>query len=207
MGWGTMLRAGVLVAVCGLTGEAWAGPPAERDRRCLAMIAYAEAANEGALGMLAVMRVVYNRMADPSYPDDACAVVLQPGQFQPVTERRALRQALLQPETASMAEALGASSREARLHLVAAWRLAAVATVWPARDPTGGALYFVNPRLMDPDRCLWFARLRRSAAIGEHVFMRHYLPGEAKAAPALDCARAGIARRAAPQPATRLATR
>lgn len=200
MGWGTMLRAGVLVVLCGLTGEAWAGLPTERDRRCLAMIAYAEAANEGALGMLAVMRVVHNRMADPSFADDACAVVLQRGQFQPVSEQRSLRQAMGRPETANMAEAVGATTREARLRLVEAWRLAAVAAVWPARDPTGGALYFVNPRLMNPDLCPWFAKLKRSAVIGEHVFMRQYAPGEAKAAPALACARAAVARRPAPRP-------
>lgn len=206
MGWGTMLRAGVLpVALCGLVGQAEAGPPTDRDRRCLAMIAYAEAANEGTLGMLAVMRVVHNRVADRSFADDACAVALQRGQFQPVSEQRSLRQAMAQPETANLAEAVGATTREARLRLVEAWRLAAVAAVWPARDPTGGALYFVNPRLMDPDRCPWFARLKRSAVIGEHVFMRHYGPGEAKAAPALACA--AVARSPAPRPTTRVAAR
>ena len=58
------------------------------------MIAYAEAAGEGTAGMLAVMKVVHNRIAAPGFADDACAVALEPGQFQPVGERPALRRAL-----------------------------------------------------------------------------------------------------------------
>ena len=54
--------------------------------------------------------------------------------------------------------------------------MAAVVDVWPARDPTGGAVYFVNPRLMDPGKCPWFASLKRTASIGQHVFMADYAP-------------------------------
>lgn len=175
--------------------DARAAVTSDRDRRCLAMIAYAEAASDGARGMLAVMRVVHNRIRSPAFADDACAVALEPGQFQPVRERPGLRQALRQPDRVNMADAVGATSREARLLLVQAWRLAAVAAVWPSRDPTGGALYFVNPRLMDPDRCPWFAQLKRSAVIGEHVFMTHYAPGEQRGARALDCTMAGSGRK------------
>ena len=141
--------------------------------------------------MLAVMKVVHNRIAHPAFADEACAVALEPGQFQPVAERPALRRALADPSAGSMAEAVGATTRTARLQLVTAWRLAAVARVWPARDPTGGALYFVNPRLMDPDRCPWFAALRRTTVIGAHVFFRPYAPGEKARGPALDCRRVG----------------
>jgi spore germination cell wall hydrolase CwlJ-like protein len=185
----------ILAVSLGILGlDARAGPATDGDRRCLAMLAYAEAAGEGSLGMLAVMRVVHNRIRHPAFPDDACAVALEAGQFQPVSERPGLRAALRRPEQANMVEALGATSREARLRLVQAWRLAAVAAVWPSRDPTRGALYFVNPRLMDPDRCPWFAQLKRSAVIGEHIFMTHYPPGEKGGTRALDCAEAGKGR-------------
>lgn len=187
---GAILAAGF--GILGFDARAWA--TTDRDRRCLAMIAYAEAASEGSLGMLAVMRVIHNRIRHPAFPDDACAVVLEPGQFQPVSERPSLRAALSRPDQANIAEAVGAVSREARLRLVQAWRLAAVAAVWPSRDPTRGALYFVNPLLMDPGRCPWFAQLKRSAAIGEHVFMTHYAPGERRGHRALDCAAAGKGR-------------
>ena len=187
---------GTIAVLAQLMGspDAAAGAVGDRERRCLAMLAYAEAAGEGAAGMLAVMRVVHNRIADPDFADDACAVALEPGQFQPVSERPGLRAALAAPEGRSLAEAVGAATPRSRLQLVTAWRLAAVARVLPARDPTGGALYFVNPRLMDPAKCPWFARLRRTATIGAHVFMRPYRPGEARQAPALDCARL-VARR------------
>jgi spore germination cell wall hydrolase CwlJ-like protein len=179
--------------VAGVACEAAAGT-SDRERRCLTLIAYAEAAGEGPAGMLAVMKVVHNRIADPRFADDACAVALEAGQFQPVAERPALRRALVEPEGQSLAQTLGATSRSERLQLVQAWRLAGAAAVWPAHDPTGGALYFVNPRLMDPRRCPWFARLKRTAVIGEHVFMRHYAPGERPQRAALDCAAAGKGR-------------
>ncbi len=166
----------------------------DRERRCLAMIAYAEAATEGPAGMLAVMKVVHNRVVHPHFAGDACAVALEPGQFQPVGDRPSLRLALAAPAGRSLSDAVGATTPSARLRLVAAWRLAAAAAIWPARDPTGGALYFVNPRQMDPGKCAWFAKLKRTAVIGAHVFMRHYLPGEASSGPALDCALAGSGR-------------
>jgi spore germination cell wall hydrolase CwlJ-like protein len=123
-----------LLVAAGLACPATAGT-SDRERRCLAMLAYAEAAGEGPAGMLAVMKVVRNRIADPRFADDACAVALESGQFQPVGEQPALRRALAAPEGRNRAEALGATSRTARLRLVQAWRLAAAVAVWPARDP------------------------------------------------------------------------
>ena len=161
----------------------------DRERRCLAMIAYAEAASDGP-----------GRHAgrDEGRP--------QPHR-RPALRRRCLRRgagarpiparrrAACPAARAAASRNAGASPKRsvpphvaARLRLVQAWRLAGAAAVWPARDPTGGALYFVNPRLMDPARCPWFARLKRTAVIGEHVFMRHYAQGERPQRRALDCA-------------------
>ena len=112
-------------------------------------------------------------------------------------ERKALRVALAEPEHINLADAVGALSPQARLQLVQAWRLAAVSDIWPARDPTGGALYFVNPRLMDPHRCPWFAALKRTAVIGQHVFMTQYADGEPRRGSALDCQQAGLGRKVA----------
>ena len=123
-----------------LGGPAGAAEARDRERRCLTMIAYAEAGGEGSAGMLAVMKVVRNRIADLSFADDACLVALEPGQFQPVAERPALRRALASPFELSLTEVLKASSAESRLRLIEAWRLAGAAATWPAHDPTGGAL-------------------------------------------------------------------
>ena len=57
--------------------------------------------------------------------------------------------------------------------------------------PTGGAIFFVNPYVMDPANCPWFSRLKRTATIGAHVFMTHYGDGEERQGPAIDCATAG----------------
>lgn len=159
-----------------------------REARCLALIAYAEAANDGGRGMAAVIQVVRNRQKDGRFPADACAVVAQPGQFQPISESAELRAAVRSSEIAELPQLFGASSQGERRALAAAERLAAAGAV---EDPTGGALYFVNPRFMDPDKCPWFARLKRTAAIGGHVFMTHYGPDETPGAPALDCSTAG----------------
>lgn len=175
----------------GTAADAGAATVSDRERRCLTLIAYAEAAGEGLQGMAAVMRVVRNRVADPRFGGDACSVALAGGQFQPVTERPVLREALRAPERRNLAEVLDVRSREARLVLVQAWRMAAAAMIMPTADPTRGALYFVNPQLMDPGRCGWFAGLKRTAVIGRHVFMTHHRPGERRGPPALDCATAG----------------
>ncbi len=175
----------ILLAVCclpiatlGLPGSAHAATPAER---CTAMIAVLEAAGEGADGMAAVIEVVKNRTADPRFPDDACAVVAQDRQFQPVGEWPALRRALTQPASFDPAAILqggpGTSSLERALEL----------TRQGPRGLTKGALYFVNPLAMDPRHCPWFATLKRTVTIKNHVFMTHYGPGEKPGKPALDC--------------------
>ncbi len=51
---------------------------------CLALAAYMEARQHYATdpdALAAVVAVVQNRADDPRYPDDACAVISQPGQF------------------------------------------------------------------------------------------------------------------------------
>jgi hypothetical protein len=174
----------VLVLAIGLglgSGAQVAGAvtPAER---CTAMIAVLEAAGEGESGMAAVIEVVNNRTADPRFPGEACAVIAQDRQFQPVGEWPALRRALAQPASfdpqALMPNGPGRQSLERALELARR----------PDAGRTGGALYFVNPLAMDPAHCPWFATLKRTAVIKNHVFMRHYAPGEKRAAPALDCA-------------------
>ncbi len=149
--------------------------------RCTAMIAVLEAAGEGEAGMAAVIEVVKNRAADRRFPDDACAVVAQDRQFQPVGEWPALKRALAQPASfdpeAMVRGGPAQRSLERALQLVKR----------PTAGQTGGALYFVNPLAMDPRHCPWFATLKRTTRIKNHVFMTHYGTGEARGAPALDC--------------------
>lgn len=161
---------------------------ATRERDCIAMIAYLEAAVEGVKGMQAVVNVVRNRMADKRFPKTACAVVGQNGQFEPMERRPHLKRAVRSGQALPLKRLLGVDTPFERMMLNHALRLAGSSL---KKDLTGGALYFVNPYLMEPDRCPWFAKLRRTTKIGAHVFMTHYDKGERRKAAALDCRIAG----------------
>lgn len=129
--------------------------------------------------MDAVLDVVRNRMNDDRFPADACAVIRQEGQFQPVSEWPKLARLLAQPERLDAFELLGPSeSLKTAFDLAEATERSRI---------TKGALYFLNTRLMDPAYCPWFSRLKRTGQIGEHVFMTEYVRGETRGAPALDC--------------------
>lgn len=147
--------------------------------QCTAAIAVLEAGGEGRKGMAAVIDVVANRIADARFPNDACAVIRQKGQFQPVGEWPKFRRLLHDPAKLDAKRLLGSSDNVATA--------LALAKRSGGQDLTGGALYFLNPRLMDRSHCPWFARLKKTTAIGEHLFLKDYAPGERRGAPALDC--------------------
>jgi len=184
--------AAALVAAGTLTGPA-ASAPSGREIRCLALVAYTEAAVDGVAGMAAVIRVVRNRMADPRYSDDACAVILEVAQFQPIQQSDVLQKVARDPEGYSLPQILGLRTAESRKLLATAHRLARAEPAGP--DPTGGALFFVNPDYMNPELCPWFAGLRRTAVIGGHVFLTDRGADDPSQPPALDCSRAGSALR------------
>ena len=149
------------------------GGPSGREVRCLALVAYTEAAVDGVPGMAAVIRVVRNRMADPRFPDDACAVIAAGGAVP--ADRAVGGAAEGRARSGGLQHPAGAGAAHARRR-ASCWRRR---TGWRGRapagpDPTGGALYFVNPDYMNPDLCPWFAKLKRTAAIGGHVFMTDY---------------------------------
>jgi hypothetical protein len=176
------------------TGDAAARTKAQvgglsgREQDCAALIAYLEAAVEGLRGMQAVIRVVHNRMRDQHFARTACSVVGQDGQFQPMEQRPLLKRAVRSGRPLNLKRLLGIDTPFKRMILGQALRLAGTA---PVKDTTNGALYFVNPRLMDPDRCPWFAALRRTTKIGAHVFFTHYRENERRRGQALDCRIAG----------------
>jgi hypothetical protein len=159
--------------------------------RCLALVGYAEAVSEGNEGMAAVIRVVHNRIRDGRFPGSACAVVSQNGQFQAIEESRRIKGALKAPHRMNLEKTLNTRTSFTKMMLKQARRLATDPKVARGKDPTRGALYFVNPHMMDPSRCPWFAKLKRTTRIGSHVFMAHYKKGEKRLGPALDCRNVG----------------
>jgi hypothetical protein len=108
--------------------------------------------------MAAVIRVVRNRMADPRFPGDACAVIAQAGQFQPVTESAVLRQVARDPEGYSIPQVLGARSPAARRLLATAPPGSPVRAGLRA-DPTAAPSTSL-PGVHDPANCPWFAGLQ-----------------------------------------------
>ncbi len=91
------------------------------EQLLLARIIHSEARGESIEGQIAVGAVVVNRVTSPLFPDTIRDVIYQPGQFTPI-ERDNL------PHT-PVASALEAASR-----------------ALAGEDPTGGALFFYNPR-------------------------------------------------------------
>lgn len=67
---------------------------------CIALVVYYEARGEPWAGQLAVASVVVNRVHDPRWPDNACLVMKEKGQFEfwppsyPISNPRAWNRAL-----------------------------------------------------------------------------------------------------------------
>lgn len=114
------------------------------DVTLLARLIDAEAAGEPYRGKVAVGAVVVNRMKDSRYPNTLREVIYQPGQF--AVNRMSHR---------------GAPSAESVRAAQAALR---------GEDPTGGALFFYNPKTarLDP----WWNTRRPTVQIGNHLFLR-----------------------------------
>jgi spore germination cell wall hydrolase CwlJ-like protein len=120
------------------------------DMQCLAQTIYFEARGEPLAGQLAVARVVINRAASSSFPDDYCSVVTQRAQFSFVRGGRL-------PEPNRDSEAWQRAKAIARI---------AHRNMW--QSEADDALYFhatyVRPR--------WARKLQARATIDRHIFYR-----------------------------------
>ncbi len=115
----------------------------ETDLELLAHLIHSESRGEPYIGQVAVGAVVLNRVKSSRFPNTIEEVIMAPGQFSVVAEGTFF---LPPNETAFKA------AREA------------ISGV----DPTGGALYFYNPRTAR--NLSWFLTLRETITIGNHVF-------------------------------------
>jgi len=129
-----------------------APPPGET--KCLALSMYWEAKAEGRDGMRAVGHVVMNRVADPRFPGDPCAVVYDGGE---------------DPPCQFSWYCDGKSDRPTELeHWAVAEELASQLAAGRLRDTTRGALFFHSARIDRP----WKVERERTKRIGRHVFYR-----------------------------------
>jgi N-acetylmuramoyl-L-alanine amidase len=121
---------------------------------CLALNIYHEARGEPLDGQVAVAQVVMNRVGDPAFPGQVCAVVRQGGEG---------------PQD-SCQFSWWCDGRDDRPGDLAAWTgskdLARRILAGSVDDPTGGALWY-HANYVDPD---WNWDIIQQAKIGRHVF-------------------------------------
>ena len=112
------------------------------DHRLLAKLVYAEARGETYKGQVAVAAVVLNRVASAAFPNTISGVIYQSGAFSCVSN-------------GSINQAPDSTAIRAARDALNGW------------DPTGGCLYYYNPRATD-DR--WIRTRTVKTVIGNHSF-------------------------------------
>ena len=116
--------------------------PNEANRELLARVINGEARGEPYEGQVAVGAVVLNRVDHPSFPNSISGVVYQKGAFTAVDDGQINAQ-------------MYASSRRAARDALNGW------------DPTGGAIYYYNPKTATNK---WIRTREVICTIGRHVF-------------------------------------
>lgn len=142
---------------CGITADGIAGPTtllylglgssastgvSSSDAYLLAKLIAAEARGESYTGQVAVGAVVLNRVAHASFPDSIAGVIYQKGAFSCVTD-------------SNWSVAPNATSQKAARDAMNGW------------DPSGGAIYYYNPRTATNK---WIRSRPVICTIGNHVF-------------------------------------
>lgn len=145
--------AGLLLVLA--LGLGWTPPAAAEDPvSCLARTVYFEARDDGRAGMEAVAAVVMNRVRDPEFPNDVCAVVKDGGEAPPCQFAYWCDGRSDQPEN----EELWALARDVAGH----------ALDGALADPTGDALFFHSRGADAP----FHEERTLTAEIGSHLFYR-----------------------------------
>ena len=141
---------------CGISADGIAGPTtllylglsssssgySSSDEWLLAKLIAAEARGESYKGQVAVGAVVLNRVAHPSFPDSVSGVIYQKGAFSCVND-------------SNWNVSPNATSRSAARDAINGW------------DPSGGAIYYYNPRTATSQ---WIRTRPVICTIGNHVF-------------------------------------
>ncbi|MDT3424584.1 N-acetylmuramoyl-L-alanine amidase [Paenibacillus forsythiae] len=114
----------------------------ENDLKIMANAVYGESRGEPFEGQVAVAAVILNRTKSPSFPNTPSGVIFQPGAFTAVADG----QIYLTPNE---------QARKAVEQALNGW------------DPTGGCLYYFNPRTATSK---WIWTRPQVKTIGEHIF-------------------------------------
>lgn len=138
----TLNAMGIYSSSSSTGGGSSSSSPNEANIELLARVINGEARGEPYEGQVAVGAVVLNRVDHPSFPNSISGVVYQKGAFTAVDDGQI------------NAEMYASSHRAARDAL----------NGW---DPTGGAIYYYNPRTATNQ---WIRTREVICTIGEHVF-------------------------------------
>ena len=126
----------------GASSSQGAGGYSSSDINLLARLVYGEARGESYTGQVAVAAVVLNRVRSSSFPNTISGVIYQPYAFTVVADG----QINLTPNDTAIKAAKAAMN---------GW------------DPTGGAIYYYNPRTATSS---WIYSRKTVATFGNHVF-------------------------------------
>ena len=140
----TAAALGVSLSASGSTSASSTAAIVSSDHRLLSKLVYAEARGEPYKGMVAVAAVVLNRVRSSSFPNTISGVIYQKGAFSCVSN-------------GSVNNTPNNQSIRAALDALNGW------------DPTGGCLYYYNPRLTDDT---WIRTRTVQTVIGNHYFAR-----------------------------------
>ena len=141
---GPATAAAMGVTLSGVSGGAVAASASiiSADHRLLSRLVYAEARGESYKGQVAVAAVVLNRVASASFPNTISGVIFQSGAFSCVSN-------------GSINNTPDSTAIRAALDALNGW------------DPTGGCLYYYNPRATDDK---WIRTRTIKTVIGNHSF-------------------------------------
>ena len=142
----------ILIATLLLTAQANAHHTESFQIKCIAKVIYHEARGEPVIGQIAVGHVVMNRVESSDFPNTPCKVVNQPRQFTDFYKRTYF----------------GGFKSDA-------WQTALLSaqSVYydKVRDPTKGAVFYLNPRIVRKKVLTsWKRKYRVIVEIHNHKF-------------------------------------
>lgn len=138
----TAAALGVTLSSSGSAAASSSATIISADHRLLAKLVYAEARGESYKGQVAVAAVVLNRVASSEFPNTISGVIYQSKAFSCV-------------DNGSINNTPDSSSIKAALDALNGW------------DPTGGCLYYYNPKKTDDK---WIRTRTVTTVIGNHHF-------------------------------------
>ena len=138
----TAAALGVTLSSSGSSSSSSSATIISADHRLLSKLVYAEARGESYKGQVAVAAVVLNRVESASFPNTISGVIYQSGAFSCVSN-------------GSINNTPDSTAIRAALDALNGW------------DPTGGCLYYYNPRKTDDE---WIRTRTVKTVIGNHYF-------------------------------------